>query len=227
MDPTDLTDLGSVASDGADLAVNAPDIQTYVAPSSFDLTNNYTQSLVDTTYNPGGVPINAFGTDATVCTLANQATLPTGTEDAVAYSTNLDVTPPYQDTVAATDFTNTTDGGPVDANSAGSQATNATDNLQNPSLHGIQDAITGLIQIGGALGRASTATVANRNSIAQRTPAPSLTTQQMGGAPMTAGRSVANGTPSQINPNGKPSMSAATIAILVGGVGFLALGMIG
>lgn len=210
MDPDDLTDMGDIASDGADLAVNSPDIAVNVAPSSFDITGNYQQELVTGTYLPGGVPVSSYGADATLATLTNQMTLPTGTEDAVAYSAAFNADPTYTDTVCPTDVTNTATGGPVDTNAMGTQPTDPTTTMPYPSLAGIKDAVSGLVSLGK--------TVANLNSIAQRTPYPSAAQQ---GAPMAATRSA---TQAPV-PSPQAGASPATLALLVGGIGLLCMGI--
>jgi len=223
MDPTDLSSMGDLASNGADLAANPPDIQINVAPSSFDLGANYTQDAVTGIYSPAGIPIGAYGADATMSTLANQACVPTGTEDAIAYTASLDVNPSYQDTVAPTDFTNTASGGPVDPNSMGTQPTDATAGMPNPSLGGIKDAISGLV----ALTAAGARMMPNRNTVQQRTPMPTLGTQQRGGAPMTAGRAAGalGGSQGPVDPGARPRLSPAHMALMVGAVGLLAIGV--
>jgi hypothetical protein len=219
MDPDDLDVLGDLGSDGADLAVNSPDIQIAVAPSSFPLDGNYTADPVTIPYNPGGFEVSSYGADSTLATLANQSAIPTGTEDAIAYSANLEGTPTYTNGVAATDLTNTTDGGPVDANSAGTQATNASAGLPNPYLHGIVDAVTGLT---ARLLTGAVKPVANKNSIAQRTPAPLPATQDQAGGPMRAGRSSFQAEVAQIEAG---KMSPAILALGVGAIALLFYGV--
>jgi len=221
MDPDDLSDLGDLASDGADLATNAPDIQINVAPSSFPLDANYTADPVTTPYNPGGFPVSSYGTDATLSTLVNQLSIPTGSEDAIAYSADLNATPSYTDDVSPTDVTNTSDGGPVDANSAGTQATNASSGLPNSWLHGIEDAATALVK---PLLTGAAAAVAYKNSIAQRTAAPTLATQQQAGGPMQATRSSCQGIVQSVESG---QASPATIALVVGAIALFAYGMMG
>ena len=226
MDPEDLSSLGDIGSDGADLAVNPPDIQVQVAPSSFDFSTINTQDTVTGVYSPTGIPVGSYGADATLSTLANQCAIPTGTEDAIAYTANLDVSPTAVDTVAPTDFTNTATGGPVDANSAGTQATDPTAGSAQPSLGGVKDAVSGLAGAAALFSRVSgaVAAVANERTIAQRTPMPTLATQQRGGAPMTAPR---NSSQAVVPVKGASQLSPATIALLVGGVGLILAGAIG
>lgn len=223
MDPTDLTDLSGLASDGADLSANAPDIQINVAPSSFDPSINYSQDPVTGLYNPGGFPVGFMGTDATQVALTNGLTLPTGTEDAVAYSANVDTVPTQTDTVSPTDVTNT-DGGPVDANSQGSAPVNpAPSGSVAGWMHGIEDAVTSLVKAAPAI-----ASIANATISKSRTPAPSLTTQQRNGAPMLAPHPTTGSASSLSQLAGTlekdTGFSPAMLALVVGAIGLLIVG---
>ena len=132
--------LADVSVDsGATLSQYPPDISGYVGASSFDPSINYIQAPVTGLYDPTGLPIDFQAVDATQATLTNQLSMPTSTEDAVAYSATNTAAPPGTGPYPIYNASPVTAGHVVDASSSGGI---------NAPLHGILDAITSTVRTG-------------------------------------------------------------------------------
>jgi hypothetical protein len=168
---------GVAIDPGALLATNPPDVQPAVAISNFDGSINYQQDIVVVAYNPYGSPVPFAPVDGTQVVLANGLCWPISTEDAIAYTISPpNGCPPYNAGVNPTDLTNTPQG-PVDTTSMGTQAVDPSVQWNNPQLHGISDAVQGLV---------SPIIIASRNTSAMlRTAQATAATQQLTSPPTT------------------------------------------
>jgi hypothetical protein len=215
----DIASNKNVDADGADLAVNPPEIPNNVAPSSFAPEKNYTQETVLPVFNPAGIPVQFHGPNGVLCTLVNGLTVPTGTEDAIAYAADLEVSPPYQG-FSPVNFLNTGSNAPVNEDSGGLVPAHATDALPNPGFHGVRDAITRLSPVS-----AKQPTTPNLNLTRERMPLPQLTDQEPGTPPMRA--PLMRPRDPVDNDVGTPKLSPAHLAMAVGAVGLIFVALAG
>jgi len=210
--------------DGAELAVNPPELPNLVNPSAFDPTRNYKQKPVLAPYNPQGIPTQSHGPNGVLCTVVNGLTVPTGDEDAIAYTARSAAPAPTFQQVSPWSFLNTgrpggpdVIAGPVNPNSGGTDPIDPGDGQPNPYLHGIRDAVTSLVPQQGN----SEPGTPNLPAIEQTAMLPQLSDQQPGRAPMNAPLMV----PQKPMPAGKKRLTPAHLAIAVGAIGLLFIGM--
>jgi hypothetical protein len=155
-----LADLTGTVDSGAGLSLYSPDIPIDVASPSFDPSINYLQSDVPGvpgTFDPNGQVQTIQAVDATQATILNGMSMPTSTEDSVAYAAT-GQNPIGNVTNAPGGTTHYFDPSGTGIKNAVSQ-TGAQDTTAvvpgagtiNAPMHGIADALTGLIRIGTAV----------------------------------------------------------------------------